>query len=110
MTYYAVTPEFVEKCIQVLINKGRWDYDYTRFKALPTFQMSPLEIDELRELASRIASAHGDAYGWDAAAIVKRAKLAAVVQKAATVQIQDRARHTIVSVVRALDAHLEEVA
>lgn len=110
MTYYAVTPEFVEKCIQVLINKGRWDYDYTRFTALPTFQMSPLEVEELRELASRIALAHGDAYGWDAAAMVKRATLAAVVKKAATVQIQDRARHTIVSVVKTLDAHLEDVA
>jgi hypothetical protein len=110
MTYYAVTPEFVEKCIQVLINKGRWDYDYTRFTALPTFHMSPLEVEELRELASRIALAHGDAYGWDAAAMVKRATLAAVVKKAATVQIQDRARHTIVSVVKTLDAHLEDVA
>jgi len=110
MTYYAVTPEFVDKCIRRLIYRGRWDYDYSRFTSLPTFQMSPLEVEELTELANRIAKAHGAAYCWDAPVLVKRTRLAAVVKKSAAVQIQDRARHTIVSVVKMLDAHIEEVA
>ena len=108
MSYYAVTPEFVEKCIRLLINKGRWDYDYSRFQSLTTFQMSPLEIDELKELAARIVDTHGAAYGWDANSTVAGDELDAVLRDATSVQIQDRARHAIVSVVKMLDRLAED--
>lgn len=108
MSYYAVTPEFVEKCIRLLSNKGRWDYDYSRFQSLTTFQMSPLEIDELKELAARIVDTHGAAYGWDANGTVVGDELDAVLRDATSVQIQDRARHAIVSVVKMLDRLAED--
>lgn len=107
MSFYAVTPEFVDKCIRLLMQKHRWDYDYARFRALPTFQMSPLEINELKELARRIRQAHGIAYDWQPGSVMKASQLDAIVRNAASIQIQDRARHTITSVVKSLDNLLE---
>ncbi len=108
LSFYAVTPEFVEKCVKLLIDKGRWDYDYARFKAIPTFQMTPLEVEELEELAMRIMKGHGVAYDWDPDLVMRATELDKIVRKAASVQIQDRARHTIIAVVKALDRLLEE--
>jgi hypothetical protein len=107
MSFYAVTPQFVDKCVGVLRGKGRWDYDFDRFQKIPTFQMTPLDAEELEELAMRIVEAHGVAYGWEPD-LVMRASLNRIVSKAASVQIQDRARHTIITVVKTLDRLLEE--
>ncbi len=108
MTFFAVTPEFVQKCVTRLIQKDRWDYDMAQFEKIPTFQMSPLEVAELKELAMRILKAHGIAYDWEPDLLMKAAGLDAIVRKAAAVQIQDRARHTITTVVSALDDLLQE--
>jgi hypothetical protein len=108
LSFYAVTPEFVEKCVTLLFNKGRWDYDYARFKAIPTFQMTPLDAQELEELAIRILEAHGVAYDWEPDLAMRASDLDKLVCKAASVQIQDRARHTIITVVKALDRLLED--
>lgn len=110
LSFYAVTPEFVEKCVTLLTGKGRWDYDYGRFKAIPTFQMSPLDVEELEELAMRILETHGIAYNWEPDLVMLSTELDKIVRKAASVQVQDRARHTIITVVKALDRLLEESA
>lgn len=103
MSFFAVTPNFVEKCKTLLLNKGHWDYDYSRFERLATFQMSPLELVELEELAMKIMAVHRVAYEWEPASIMKASRLKALVKRAASVQIEDRARHTIREVVKALD-------
>jgi hypothetical protein len=108
MTFFAVTPEFSDKCKRRLLEKERWDYDYSRFDELPTFEMSPLEQVELEALALRIMSAHGMAYGWQPGAQMPASHLKSVVAKAASIQVQDRARHTIREVVTALDRLLED--
>lgn len=108
LSFYAVTPEFVEKCVELLIGKGRRDYDYARFKAIPTFQMTPLDVEELEELAMRILETHRLAYGWEPDRVMRATELDKIVRKAASVQIQDRARQTIITVVKALDRLLEE--
>ncbi len=108
MTFFAVTPEFADKCKVRLMVKGRWDYDYSRFDQLPTFAMSPLEPKELEALAKRIMDAHGIAYSWEPDGAMKAARLRAVVNNAASVQVQDRARHTITEVVKVLDQLLED--
>lgn len=107
-TFYAVTPAFVEKCKIRLLQKGRWDFDFSRFDALPTYEMSPLTILELEELAMRILGAHSIAYDWEADLIMKAYHLREIVGKAASLQIEDRARHVIVSVVKALDELFQE--
>jgi hypothetical protein len=108
MSFFAVTPDFVEKCKQRLLLKGCWDYDYSRFERLPSFQMSPLEAKELKELALRIMETHGIAFNWEPDTIMKARELYAIVERAASVQVQDRARHTIREVVQSLDRLLEE--
>lgn len=108
LSFYAVTPEFVDKCVELLIDKGRWDYDYARFKAIPTFRMTPLDVEELKELAMRILETHGIAYNWEPDLVMRATELDRIVREAASVQIQDRARHTIITVVKALDRLLEE--
>jgi hypothetical protein len=108
LSFYAVTPEFVDKCIALLIDKGRSDYDYARFKTIPTFQMTPLDVEELEELAMRILETHGIAYDWEPDLEMPSTELDKILRKAASVQIQDRARHTIITVVKALDRLLPQ--
>jgi hypothetical protein len=107
-TFYAVTPEFVNKCKTRLLEKGRWDFDFSRFDALPKFEMSPLESQHLVELASRIVPVHGLAYDWDAASAVNDPGIQNVLKGAMRTQIQDRTRRAIISVVKHLDDSLQE--
>lgn len=107
MTFFAVTPEFVQKCVSLLIRKDKYDYDYAQFEQIPTFQMTPLDVTELEQLAMRIFETHGTAYGWEPDLVMKASELDAIVRKAAAVPVQDRARHTITTVVRALDDLLQ---
>ena len=102
-TFFAVTPEFVEKCKIRLLLKGKWDYDFSRFEALPTFEMSPLSTQELEELVIRIVETHGIAYDWSPDLMMELPQFHKIVRKAASSQIQDRARYAIKSVVKSLD-------
>ena len=107
MTFFAVTPEFVYKCKNRLMKRGSWDYDYSRFDRLATFEMSPLVFTELTDLARKIVGAHGLAYNWEPERIISRAQVDEIVAKAVALQIQDKTRRTIVAVVSALDHALE---
>lgn len=108
MTFYAVTPEFTEKCKARLLEKGKWDFDFSRFDSLPTFQMSPLETAHIIDLAQKIVLVHGMAYNWDAERAMRKENLSAMISEATTVPIQDRTRHAIITVVKALDALLPD--
>jgi len=59
-TFYAVTPGFMNKCKDKLFEKGRWDFDFSWFDALPKFEMSPLEFDCLVELGKKIVPGLSD--------------------------------------------------
>lgn len=106
-TFYAVTPAFVEKCKNILLNKGRWDFDFSLFDKLPTYEMSPLTTEHLYELAMRILETHGIAYNWEPDLEMKASQLLKIIN-AASLQTQDRARHIIKSVVKALDDLYQE--
>ena len=108
-SFYAVTPGFVQKCKERLQTNGIWDYDFARFERLPTFEMAPLECNDLEELALRILHTHGVAYGWEPDLIMKMSQLRSIVKEAASMQTQDRARHTITTVVRAIDTLFQEI-
>ncbi len=109
MTYFAVTPDFAKKCKSLLLQRGRWDYDYSLFDQLPTFEMSPLTAEELQELAIKILEVHGTAYDWEPDLIMKMSELKAIVSKTASVQVQDRARQTIKEIVKHLDRLIEDM-
>ena len=103
LSFYAVTPGFVNKCTELLKIKGYGDFDYSRFEVLPTFEMSALDEAQLRELAWRITQAHGLAYEWEPTRVLDIYRLYDIVRSAASVQVPDRARQTIRRVVGALD-------
>jgi hypothetical protein len=107
-TFFAVTPEFVEKCKRVLILKERWDFDYTRFDKLPMYEMSPLETSEMEDLALLILEVHGIAYNWEPDTIMLDSQLKSIIRRAASVKIQDRTRKVIITVVKALDDLLQD--
>jgi hypothetical protein len=106
-TFYAVTPEFVEKCKIILFIKRRLDFDFSRFDALPRFEMSPLEFDDLVKLGKNIVSAHALAYGWDTQ-LVKQSDIETWMRQATTVQIQDRTRQAIILAVKKLDTLFQD--
>jgi hypothetical protein len=108
-SFFAVTPSFVEKCKDRLISKDIFDYDFEQFDRIKTFEMSPLTSNELNVLAKKILFIHGTAYRWEPDSIMKNKELKDIVNKAAAVQIQDRARHTIKSVVEKLDDIYQEL-
>lgn len=108
--FFAVTPEFVERCKNLLIKKKCFDYDFSRFDALATFSMSPLELQELEDLALKIIRVHGTAYAWNPNASISNPELKALITKTASIPVQDRTRQTIKEVVKFLDTRLQETA
>jgi hypothetical protein len=109
LSFYAVTPGFVEKCKRRLFEKGKYDYDYRRFDELPAFEMSPLGVPDLESLAMKIMDAHGIAYNWEPDLRLKSSQLKSLVDRVASVPVQDRARQTIIAVVRLLDSTLQGI-
>lgn len=107
-SFFAVTPEFSKKCQELLQGKGRWDYDFSLFDRLPTFAMSPLEITELEELAMKLLGVHGVAYSWEPDLKMKSSQFKKIIKDGASLPIQDRSRHVIISLVTALDDILQE--
>ncbi|NPV48666.1 MAG: DUF2791 family P-loop domain-containing protein [Armatimonadetes bacterium] len=107
MSFYAVTPGFSEKCKELLRRKGYRDFDYSHFDELPAFEMSPIGIHELDELALRIMDAHGMAYGWEPDPEIIVSELKEELRQIATIPVQDRARRAITNVVSLLDQRLE---
>jgi hypothetical protein len=81
----------------------------SELRQFPTFEMQPLKVSQLQELAARIRDTHALAFGWDPQARIGDGALRAIVQKTAAVPVQDRSRQTIKQVVSALDAAFEDV-
>ena len=108
ISFFAVTPEFINKCKERLLNKGYWHYDYSQFDKLITFEMSPLEESNLQKLARKIQEIHGIAYSWDTNLASIELGLISVVKKTASIAVQDRTRQTIKAVVQFLDGQFEE--
>lgn len=106
--FFAVTPEFSEKCKNLLMKKNRFNYDFSRFDELPTFSMSPLEPQELEELALKIMKVHGTAFAWNPKSKIDNLELKGLVRKVASIPVQDRTRQTIKEVVKFLDSRLQE--
>lgn len=108
MSFFAVTPEFVSKCKHRLLTKNRWDEKYLHLDHIPTFEMSPLEIDHLKELAQKVRVIHGLAYNWDTNTNSIELGLNSVVERLGNIAVQNRTRQTIKEVVKFLDNQLEE--
>lgn len=107
-SFYAVTPGFVDKAKRALMGRGVLGYDASIFDAMPTFALSPLTEAELASLALRIALAHGLAYSWSPTVALGPGGLSTVVRHTSHLQLEDRSRHVIRELVKAMDERLEE--
>jgi len=102
-SYFAVTPEFAHKCKIELMSRGVLDYDYTQFDKLPAFEMDPIDVEMISQLALRIRSAHALAYGWDAEGAVPDKLLQKQCRELGESPLPDRVRQAIVAIVKLLD-------
>ena len=107
-TFFAVTPDFVDRCKNRLFARARWDFDFSRFDALPRFEMSPLDLSHLTELGRKIVSVHALAYGWDTKTAVSTSDIKSWMQEATRIQVQDRTRQAIILAVKKLDALFQD--
>lgn len=99
LSVFAITPAFFQTL----------DESNSELRKFPTFEMQPLEVSRLQELAVRIRDTHALAFGWDAKVGVGDVVLRAAVKKTAAVPVQDRNRLTIKQVVSILDDAFEEL-
>lgn len=106
-TYFAVTPDFAQKCKRELIGRGVYDFDYQRFDDLPFFRLDPINVDDVFLLAKRIREVHGIAYDWNAKDVVSDPALRQHCEQLMIVEAPDKIRQAIISVVGLLDARLE---
>jgi hypothetical protein len=107
-TFFAVTPEFEQKCKDRLKEKERFDFDLRRFDELPVYEMSPLEIKDLDTLIHKIIETHGKAYEWNPLKKLNGHTMNDLLEKLSKKRLQDRTRFVITEVVKFLDHHLEE--
>ena len=108
MSFFAVTPEFVFKCKHRLSTRDRLDERYVHLDKIPTFEMSPLEINHLKELAQKVRVIHGLAYDWDTNTNSIELGLNSIVERLGNIAVQNRTRQTIKEVVKFLDNQLQE--
>jgi hypothetical protein len=107
MAYFAVTPDFVEKCKRELIQRGTYDFDFEQFDDLQRFQLDEITNEQFLELAVRIRFVHSRAYGWEAEEELPDDDLRERVNSLLSVPSPDRVRIAIQGIVEALDETLE---
>ncbi|GHU47811.1 hypothetical protein FACS1894200_03780 [Spirochaetia bacterium] len=107
-TFFAVTPDFIDKCKKRLSEKDKDDFNIEAFNNLRQFQMSPLEEPSLIELGKKIAAVHGIAYNWDTSKFANKTVVSIWLKEAASVRIQDRTRQCVKVIVSVLDNILQD--
>jgi hypothetical protein len=102
-TYFAVTPDFVEKCKRELLGRGVYDFPYDRFDQLPAFELLPIGREDFVDLARRIRAVHGLAFGWSPGYELDDDDLEELATDAFATPSPDRVRKAIQQLVEALD-------
>lgn len=106
MSFFAVTPDFVETCKTVLRKRRISNYDREAFDRLPRFEMSPLEEEDLVALAQKVVETHAQAYEWKPDGILDSAGFAQQLAEVARSSDPARTRSCIKRVVELCDSHV----
>ena len=109
LTYFAVTPDFVNKCKEELLSKGVYDFDYDEFDLLPSKEIAPIGKKDFLSLAHKIRSVHGAAYTWDAPYGLPDRELEELADALFSVYSPDLVRRSVQKVVEVLDGRMENV-
>ena len=105
--FFAVTPDFTQKCKRELLRRSVYEFDYGLFDRLPYFRLSPLKFNDAFRLAKRIRNVHAIAYGWRAEDAIGDAKLRLHCERKMREERPDKIRHVITSIVNLLDSRLD---
>jgi hypothetical protein len=103
LSFFAVTPDFEEKCRSLLVARDSWAEEFVPLEGLPGFRLSPLEIGELKELARKIAETYGTAYGLEDGMGEALKGLDTVIEDTSATPVADRTRVTVKALVEHLD-------
>lgn len=109
LAVFAVTPDFVSKCRDVILRKSILDFPIRDFEQLPSLAFPPLGERELHEFCHRIMDLYEHAYQF------KFPKRAALLQALSDLSIQtsrstflDQPRYIAKQTTKMLDAYLED--
>lgn len=108
MSYFAVTPDFAEKCRNRIYAKMAYDFPVDRFDGLPRYEVAPIRKPDFLRLAKEIRATHGCAYGWDAASELTDDELTGLVEELYRRRSADQIRQAIQGIVAALDDRIDE--
>lgn len=102
-SYFAVTPDFVEKCKDELLRRGVYDFPYQQFDQLPAFQLQPIGHSDFIDLGVRIRDLHAHAYWWEAADACTADDLTKLSAAVFSTPSPDRVRQAVKLLVEELD-------
>ena len=103
--FFAVTPDFVQKCKTLLLKKGIYEYDYSSFDDLEKFKMSPLSTAQILELSEKIMYYHELAYDYKIAPSTRNT-IENLCNQSYKIALEDRVRQTIKYIIKILDSKL----
>jgi Cdc6-like AAA superfamily ATPase len=109
MSFFAVTPDFEEKCRELLIKRKKWSEEFAPLETLSRFRVSALHADALKELAMSIAETHGMAYEWEDKVKDTIPEIESIVERLALSPVADRTRQTVKAIVEHLDQANEDM-
>ena len=109
LTYFAVTPDFVNRCKEELLSKGLYDFDYDEFDLLPSKEIAPIGKWDFLSLARKIRSVHAAAYTWDALHGLPDPELEELADALFSVYSPNLVRRSVQEVVEVLDSRMENV-
>lgn len=108
--YFAVTPEFSQKCHDRLLEKEQYSFPIERFEDLERVRMDPVTKAQFKPLAASIRNVHGIAYEWDAAATFPKQRLDDILNRLYSRSSADQVRQAMVGLVEELDQGLDDEA
>lgn len=104
--FFAVTPDFVNRCKTVLLEKGVYDYDFSSFDDLEKIEMSPLITEQIIDVSERIMSFHEIAYDYRISESTQNAIRNLCIQSS-KIALEDRVRQTIKYIIKILDSKID---
>ena len=114
MSFFAVTPEFCRTAKRRMMGRymwstneayDKWNMTYEQLEQLPTFQMSPITVEQLQELSKRICKVYEIAYKQDTSKSDLQSDLKNIIEILGCSPIQDRSRQAIIQIVECLDSY-----
>lgn len=108
LAVFAITPDFVENCRRILLQKSIMDFNIRNFERLPFLEISPLTEKDLYDFSNKLISLYEHAYQWrfpDKEVILQ--KLERECKAASRYAIPDRPRYIAKLTTQILDDYLE---